>query len=192
MESKQASLFDAPETEITDAHTIVSNFALELNAYAFMKDELIRKLSDWRLPNDSITSACNKTAFVVKYKDRVLWRMRFKGKVHYISIREQFVSLLPEGAEHAKPSQGFVRLPAEGPEDIQRYADLLLQITEKTILSVPTEFDCCASYEACSDVGHCVGSNPATCTYNRVLRSGKIYYGKNRNIDEMGNIRKSD
>jgi hypothetical protein len=191
MEPEQASLFEKQQ-QTPEPTVLPDSFVNEYNAYALLEGRLQELLVAWRLPADCIYTATNKDTFVVKFNDRVLWRMRFKPKVHYISIREQFIPLLPDGTEHSKPSQGFVRLPAEGPEDIQRYTDLLLQITEKTILSVKADFDCCARYEACSDAGHCVGLSPATCGYNRVLRSGKIYYGKNRNIDEMGNIRKSE
>ena len=46
-------------------------------------------------------------------------------------------------------------------------------------------FACCSRYEACSDALHCVHDNQLyakKCTYRRNLESGRIFYGKNRNI----------
>lgn len=49
-------------------------------------------------------------------------------------------------------------------------------------------FSCCSRFTACSDALKCVHENKlyATgCTYRRNLENGRIFYGKNRNIDSQ-------
>lgn len=47
-------------------------------------------------------------------------------------------------------------------------------------------FSCCSQFIQCSDAQKCVHENKlysTACTYRRNLESGRIFYGKNRNID---------
>ena len=53
------------------------------------------------------------------------------------------------------------------------------------IFSKTSVFGCCAHYVQCSDEKHCVHDNPfysCGCTYRKNLDTGKIFYGKNRNV----------
>ncbi len=46
-------------------------------------------------------------------------------------------------------------------------------------------FGCCSKFTECSDAGRCVHENKlyaTACSYKRNLDSGKIFYGKNKNI----------
>ena len=47
-------------------------------------------------------------------------------------------------------------------------------------------FGCCSRYEKCSDAKKCIHPDPVFalgCAYRNNLDSGRIFYGKNRNID---------
>lgn len=64
--------------------------------------------------------------------------------------------------------------------------ELLTQVTQNFIDKLPKEFDCCSRYMECSDAKHCIHPDrdfSLKCGYRKILRSGKIYYGVNRNID---------
>lgn len=48
-----------------------------------------------------------------------------------------------------------------------------------------TRLACCSRYLECSDAKQCVHPDPAFalgCGYRKILASGKIYYGENRNV----------
>lgn len=48
-----------------------------------------------------------------------------------------------------------------------------------------SSFACCARYEQCSDAKKCIHANQLyskACEYRKNLESGKIFYGKNKNI----------
>lgn len=64
--------------------------------------------------------------------------------------------------------------------------ELLTQVMQNFIDKLPKEFDCCSRYMECSDAKHCIHPDrdfSLKCGYRKILRSGKIYYGVNRNID---------
>ena len=47
-------------------------------------------------------------------------------------------------------------------------------------------FSCCSEFIQCSDAKKCVHENKlysTACTYRHNLENGRIFYGKNRNID---------
>lgn len=55
----------------------------------------------------------------------------------------------------------------------------------KIIFSTTSMFGCCSKYEQCSDNRACIHENPFYsygCTYRKNLDSGKIFYGKNKNV----------
>lgn len=46
-------------------------------------------------------------------------------------------------------------------------------------------FGCCSKYELCSDLKKCIHTDPfysEACMYRKNLESGKIFYGKNKNV----------
>lgn len=63
----------------------------------------------------------------------------------------------------------------------------LLTAFYRLTVSIPPDdiFGCCHLYEQCSDVGHCLQGidYKRSCSYAKNLDTGRIFYGKNRNID---------
>jgi len=56
---------------------------------------------------------------------------------------------------------------------------------ECVIDAIPKQFDCCSRYEECSNAKRCIHPNPETaliCGYRKIMKKGRIYYGKNKNI----------
>ncbi|MBQ6528710.1 MAG: hypothetical protein IJI38_09305 [Clostridia bacterium] len=52
--------------------------------------------------------------------------------------------------------------------------------------SKASKFGCCGFFEKCSDAGRCIHENrlyATACLYRGNLEKGRIFYGKNRNID---------
>ena len=46
-------------------------------------------------------------------------------------------------------------------------------------------FDCCSRYMECSDEKTCINPYPELrlmCNYRKIMESGRVFYGKNRNI----------
>lgn len=62
-----------------------------------------------------------------------------------------------------------------------------IELSLQTILDrLPKDFSCCSRYEECSNQGICTHPDKRTalgCFYRKQLSHGKIFYGKNRNIE---------
>lgn len=117
----------------------------------------------------------------------IYFRVRLRKKTRYILIPEEFIDLLPPGTEitRTKADAWMVRLPMESCEDILRYVPALRAILEQ-LCRRHRDFGCCGRYEACSDAKTCIHPDPKFalgCMYRQNLLAGKIFYGKNRNID---------
>ena len=57
---------------------------------------------------------------------------------------------------------------------------------QDAINRLPKSWDCCSRYMECSNAKRCVHPDPSLaleCGYRKILASGKIYYGENRNVD---------
>lgn len=66
------------------------------------------------------------------------------------------------------------------------YIERLVAYELRTYDSKATRFACCSHFIECSDAKKCVHTNKlyaCACYYKANLDSGKIFYGKNRNID---------
>ena len=118
----------------------------------------------------------------------MVFRVKLRKNVRYIEVplesKDTVADLgLPGGQK--KTSDGFWRVKL-GTEPVREYADILAAVLQDAIDRLPKEWDCCSRYMECSDAKRCVHPDPAQalkCGYRKILASGKIYYGENRNID---------
>ena len=116
----------------------------------------------------------------------LICRLRCRGKKNYIAIPKNLVSIIPETMSfYQVKSDDMIRISIH-PEQIDPTLFALVpRIIEDVIKNIPKTFDCCDQFEACSDVRHCVlkdHSYAMQCGYRKILKSGKIYFGKNRNV----------
>ena len=66
------------------------------------------------------------------------------------------------------------------------YIEKLVAYELRTYDSKATRFACCSHFNECSDAKKCVHENKlyaCACYYKANLDAGRIFYGKNRNID---------
>lgn len=110
------------------------------------------------------------------------------GRVQYESINT------PETAEinirQSEPDTVRMKFDASDPAFIE-------YLKENTIYRIrnysskESSFGCCSRYEMCSDAKKCVHENKlfaCACQYKRNLESGRIFYGKNKNVDQNGKL----
>ena len=123
-----------------------------------------------------------------------------KGKLHgddlVLAVREMqegdLHAFLPGDAELSPQTKtdkdtGFVKIyiKRSSPnlaEYVRRNAIYCIQ----GYVSKATRFGCCSKFEQCSDVRKCLHENKLyskACMYRDNLDQGRIFYGKNRNID---------
>lgn len=66
------------------------------------------------------------------------------------------------------------------------YIKQLVEYELRTYVSKATRFACCSHFIECSDAKKCVHTNKlyaCACFYKANLDAGKVFYGKNRNVD---------
>lgn len=125
----------------------------------------------------TVVSFCNFTVF----------RLRLRGKQHNISVPLLFSDLIPSETptKRVASEEKYIRILIDDEHPIDSYTPLLCKIAGATVDRYPKEWDCCSRYMDCSDAGRCVHPDKAfamQCGYRKILSSGKIFYGKNRNI----------
>lgn len=83
--------------------------------------------------------------------------------------------------------KAFVKMyfPLNHPE-LYTYIKNAIYYRIKHYISASNPFGCCSKFVECSDAKKCLHENKlysTSCIYRRNLENGKIFYGKNRNID---------
>lgn len=124
---------------------------------------------------------------VVKFGNLTAFRLKIRGKQHYISIPLSLTDLIPEGAPSKKPTKNekYHRVLITDEHPLDGYISFLANVVSETVNRYPKEWDCCSRYLECSDTKTCVHPNKAfalVCGYRKILSEGRIFYGKNRNI----------
>lgn len=117
-----------------------------------------------------------------------IFRLKMRKGQHYISLPSLFSDLVPDGypVKQLKSELKYFRLIIDAQHPVEFYTDFLARISGETVNRYPKEWDCCSRYMECSDAKTCVHPDKAFalgCGYRKILNSGRIFYGKNRNID---------
>ena len=117
-----------------------------------------------------------------------VFRLHLRGRSDYIMVPDILMDLVPAGSaiKKIKSDEKYTRLMIDELHPLDCYVDSLITLVGKSIERFPKEFDCCSRYEACSDAGACIHPDKSFalgCGYRKILHSGKIYYGKNRNVN---------
>lgn len=114
-----------------------------------------------------------------------------KEKLELLVGTTQFgdLGVVPEGAEikqlKSDPANVHIIFP-RGTDNLADYIKKNTQYSLANYTSKASMFGCCSSFNACSDAKKCVHVNKLyskACIYRRHLDAGRIFYGKNRNVD---------
>lgn len=138
---------------------------------------------DSQLMNISATSSYT----AVMFGNLTAFRLRIRGKQCYISVPLTLADLIPNDAptKKASTSEKYCRVLISDEHPIDSYISFLINIVGETVNRYPKEWDCCSRYLECSDAMTCTHPDKAFalgCGYRKVLSSGRVYFGKNRNI----------
>ena len=168
--SNQLSFFEPDENEQIKA-------AIEQE----LRDVLSRNgLSELPIQFETIKQkACS---YSVKFYDSVIVRV-YKGKKK-IYIELPNVGKLRDDSKKGKAD--FIKIYLSSLKDVSEHFDKITYSLQYILDRLPKDFSCCSRYESCSDAKSCIHPNKEFalgCYYRKVLSSGRIFYGKNRNID---------
>lgn len=125
---------------------------------------------------------------VVSFLKLTCFRLRIRGKQCYISIPLVFLDLIPSmfPQKRLQSEPKYIRILIDEKHTIDSYTDFLVQIAGETINRYPKGWDCCSRYLECSNARACIHPDKTfalECGYRKILNSGRVFYGENRNID---------
>lgn len=125
---------------------------------------------------------------VVMFGTLTAFRLRLRGNQHYISIPTLFSDLIPVDfpRKQAASESKYIRLLVDDLHPISSYTNFLIDVTGETVNRYPKEWDCCSRYMECSNAKKCIHPDKKFalgCGYRKILNSGRIFYGVNRNVD---------
>lgn len=185
------SLTEQPSKISSEKSNAIS---LEYRAFQYVAPTLKEALEKDNLSPDylqfkqSKTSNAQYSSAYLFNENTLLFRISFRVKAGYLSIPSEYAKIASEKAECVtrKSDPNYSRIAISKPEDIMNYTQLLKQILELEVDAHPTDFGCCSRYEECSNAKKCIHPDPdmaIRCVYRKNLKKGKVFYGKNRNID---------
>lgn len=132
-----------------------------------------------------------KTYSSVWFSSQLVFKICCRKGRHYFGVSNAFISCADELclARITKDGscEGFTNFDFQMTTDgIMLFENFLCSVLDKAIDSTPKEFDCCSRYNECSDAGICVHPKPdmaVACGYRKIMKQGRIFYGRNRNVD---------
>lgn len=165
----QVSLF-----EPTDIESLVKIITDTLN-------EQIEEngLAGLQVSFSSLKSAGTAKKYSVTFFDNVVVRI-YSGK------KKTYLELPNYGKFRIDSDNDFVKLYIDSLKDIPDHIDDIKLSCQYILDGVQKDFSCCGRYMECSDAKICTNPDKEAavgCYYRRVLHSGRVFYGANRNIE---------
>jgi len=135
---------------------------------------------------DSINLQTNKTYETIKIENTASIRIFVNSKSKYISIKSRYADFMDETRYKAiKSDKHWIRYDIETESDLEEISEILLKIYED-IRPSGRMFGCCSRFIECSDALQCTNPNrkhAKNCWYKIHLDTGRIFYGKNENVE---------
>lgn len=161
----------------------------EASIFAAIKASLLKIIIENNVSPDKLVLKEGESYSSVWYDSQLAFRICCRGKKHFFGISDVYKKHLPQEFECyiIKHRDGFINYAfGQMLNDALLFEPLLCACLDVAIDSLEKEFDCCSRYLECSNAKHCIQPNAdlaEVCGYRRIMKAGKIYYGKNRNID---------
>ncbi len=179
-----------PDAEEEEQASFFQQDSLEEQTFHLMESSIRTVIAQNFLEESQLRMQQMSSYWSVSYASSLIARIRFGKNASYCSLDASAAVPLLEQAgivyERKQAEPSFVRIPLRVPEDILPCLPVLAAVTQRALDLIPKEFDCCSRVDACSHAKHCV--NPSStmsigCGYRKILASGRIFYGPNRNTD---------
>lgn len=163
-------------------------YSKELAAYNEIRPQLVEMVASIGGVAQSITIKHGKTYSSIWYDSVLAFRLKLRDAARYIEVPVESKGTVADIAPldgQKDVSGGFWRVNL-GEKPVSDCAIPLGRALQDAINRLPKSWDCCSRYMECSNAKRCVHPDPSLalgCGYRKILASGKIYYGENRNVD---------
>lgn len=164
----QVSIFSFPEQE----------------AYLKIKLDLEKVIVENGLDPSSLKFEKRRNYCSVMFEGSVVTRIADKPNP-YISIPFSAIASFDNlSSFNGIRSNEFIRFQLLSLDDINSYLGMIQFALNTVIDRNPKEFSCCSRYLECSNARVCTNPNKdlaIKCGYRKILKSGRVFYGENRN-----------
>lgn len=159
----------------------------EKDAFNLIRPALLEVLSDNNVDSKMLSFSRKKDYSSVTFSTYLLCRICIRSGKSHFSVSAEYRTQLPQNADaKVDPKDGkFISIPISPAGKIEEYVAFLSSVLQTLIDRVPKTFDCCSRYLECSDAKRCISPNKTLamgCGYKKILKSGRIFYGRNCNI----------
>ncbi len=154
------------------------------DAANFLKEAAAKIVKENELPLNKLFVRKNSGYYSVIFFDDVILQVGGKPK-KYISIPTPILQRL-NNYRHLAGNGKYTKFPIADFSEVANYESLAECAMQAVIDRMPVEFDCCSRYLECSDAKSCTHPDKEfslKCGYRKILKSGRIFYGKNRNVN---------
>lgn len=167
-----------------------AEIATEEQIYELLKDALLQTVESNNLSPEWLTFKPGKAFSSVFFRSQLAFRICCQEPHHYFGVSDTCITEDFDAFESRitrQPSvEGFTNYTFDQTSDgVALYKKVLSQALDVAINSIVKQFDCCSRYEECSNQKRCIHPNPEIalgCGYRKIMKKGRIFYGKNRNI----------
>ena len=176
-----------PNSQETNALHAVAD---EASVFEILKAALTDVIEKNNVAVDKLIFKKGKSYASVWYDTQMAFRICCHDDRHYFGLSDTYASIAdPKFIQHITTdgrSEGYTNFSFNPTENgILFYCPLLSAALDAAIDAFPKEFDCCSRYEECSNAMKCTNPRPSIatgCGYRKIMKSGRIFYGKNRNV----------
>lgn len=152
----------------------------EQDAYNAIKPRLLSILDKNWADSSLLSFEKRKSYYSIIFDGSVVARLK-GGKKPYIEFPLSNVDILD-----GKKRDAYTRVSLDNLDKAPDYGIYFETSLQAIIDAIPKEFSCCSRYMECSNKMHCLNPDKdlaMRCGYRKVLMSGKVFYGVNRNVE---------
>lgn len=152
----------------------------ESDAYNAIKPRLLSVLERNWADSSLLAFDQRKSYYSITFDGSVVARLK-SGKKPYIEFPESSVAI-----SEGRKRDGYIRIFLDDLAKASDYAHYFDASLQTIIDTIPKEFSCCSRYMECSNEIKCLNPDKdlaMRCGYRKVLMSGKVFYGVNRNVE---------
>ena len=163
---------------------------LEKEVYDKILPDLLSVIQEMGLDAHSLSLQKTLLYSSIYFGNALVSRLKFRGKKYYIEVplhlKDTISGIAPFGEQRAVENYWRVEIDDLDTVSHPTFTSSMAAVLRYVINHFPKEWDCCHLYLECSNAKQCVHPHPTFalgCGYRKILASGRIFYGENRNID---------
>lgn len=164
---------------------------VETEIFHAIKLQMADAMNRDHIPESQFYLRGNKSYSSAWLSSGMCFRLCFRGEKRLLSISTNFSDIV-ESVYQSVPEikSDYYTIPYSS--EMSPAEDIITcmaisKIMERVLFLLPKSFDCCHRYAECSDAKECTDpdwSHAMNCGYRRIMKTGRFFLGKNRNIDK--------